>query len=237
MAEYKIQDTTLTAIANSIRAKTGGSSPILTENMSSEINGITTPSLEGTAIPVGEPVERIYFNTNLTIEETNAYLSQLTYVQTPLADVPISLIWACVNESLDGHIFFATDIGDNRYEIYYMNSMANDIQVYIFSTSGWWYIPLTSLGANSVYPPDFLVNGMSFKVTPSGSFCPTDFQGLPIGLENEKIKNVMSITPFAAEGIAPIGTLQVTANGTYDVTAKASVVVAIPTYDGTVVIG
>ena len=42
MAEYKIQDTTLTAIANSIRAKTGGSSPILTENMASEINGIET---------------------------------------------------------------------------------------------------------------------------------------------------------------------------------------------------
>ena len=40
--EYSIKTSTLTAIADSIRAKTGGSDPILTEDMASEIEGIDT---------------------------------------------------------------------------------------------------------------------------------------------------------------------------------------------------
>ena len=42
MAEYLIQDTTLTAIADAIRAKTGGAEVILPENMAAEITGIVT---------------------------------------------------------------------------------------------------------------------------------------------------------------------------------------------------
>ena len=41
-SEYTVKRETLTAIADSIRAKTGGSDPILTENMASEIEGIET---------------------------------------------------------------------------------------------------------------------------------------------------------------------------------------------------
>ena len=46
-------------------------------------------SVEGTAIPVGVAPQRVYFNLNNTIEQTNAYLSQLTYVQTDLFEYPI----------------------------------------------------------------------------------------------------------------------------------------------------
>ena len=41
-SEYSVKRETLTAIADSIRAKTGGSNPILTEDMASEIEGIET---------------------------------------------------------------------------------------------------------------------------------------------------------------------------------------------------
>ncbi len=42
MAEYLIQDSTLTEIANAIRAKTGGTDPIPVPNMAEQIAGITT---------------------------------------------------------------------------------------------------------------------------------------------------------------------------------------------------
>lgn len=42
MAEYLIQDTTLTAIANSIRAKTGGTANLTPAQMATEISGIST---------------------------------------------------------------------------------------------------------------------------------------------------------------------------------------------------
>ena len=40
MAEYTIQDTTLTAIGDAIRAKTGGKELIVPENMPTEIENI-----------------------------------------------------------------------------------------------------------------------------------------------------------------------------------------------------
>lgn len=42
MAQYLIQDTTLTGIADAIRGKTGGSDPILVSDMATQIEGITT---------------------------------------------------------------------------------------------------------------------------------------------------------------------------------------------------
>lgn len=63
MAEYKIQDTTLTAIADAIRGKTGGTEPIVTSDFPTAIEGISAggvakaaynlygvPTLSGSAI-------------------------------------------------------------------------------------------------------------------------------------------------------------------------------------------
>ena len=46
MAEYLIQDSTLTEIADAIREKTGSTSSIRTENMASMIRGISSGGLE-----------------------------------------------------------------------------------------------------------------------------------------------------------------------------------------------
>lgn len=40
MAEYLIQDTTLTGIANAIRGKTGGTDPVAVSDMAAQIDGI-----------------------------------------------------------------------------------------------------------------------------------------------------------------------------------------------------
>ena len=55
---------------------------------------------EGTAIPVGQPVSKIYFNTNNTIEETNAILSQLTFVDLGFGS-PMCLVYA---NTIDGDV-------------------------------------------------------------------------------------------------------------------------------------
>ena len=46
MSEYLIQSETLTGIADAIRGKTGGSSPISVSNMASEISGIASGGLK-----------------------------------------------------------------------------------------------------------------------------------------------------------------------------------------------
>ena len=69
--EYSIKTSTLTAIADSIRAKTGGSDPILTENMASEIEGIDTaePWDESFTVKEGAVIENL---TQLMIDTWGA---------------------------------------------------------------------------------------------------------------------------------------------------------------------
>jgi hypothetical protein len=169
-------------------------------------SGGGTAPVEGTAIPVGVPVEKIYFNTALSVEETNAYLSQLTYVQTELFDYPIYVVWACGDEqgTLTGLIVLA-DITTNHFIIreitiadltYY--SRLYDTQIDDDGShrpevnNGYSYLILgDKLWA---LPCNCILGGVGDK-TPL-----TDLDGLPIGAENEKIKNVLSITPFWASG-------------------------------------
>lgn len=154
---------------------------------------VPIPALEGTAIPVGEPVERIYFNTNLTVEETNAYLSQLTYVQTDLFESPIACphIMSYDSETVIA-IIIEKDAAWANYAItiYRVNFSDSSKNYYLKIYDDGWYIER----ALSV---DCSINGYWVGLSYPSL---TDFNGLPIGLENEKIKNVMSITPFVAEG-------------------------------------
>lgn len=155
---------------------------------------------EGTAIPVGQHVDRIYFNTELPVEEMRAYLSQLTYIQTPLLEAPLCAIYVNTANGQTGFFVIATKISNNDYAILCITNVANgefasiygthlvDIQdqgyyngwqkAYNFAYAGYVQLDLT---VNSI-----AVNGASIA----------DFSGLPVGAENEKIKNVLSITPF-----------------------------------------
>lgn len=200
----------------------------LTTNGTHNVSGKKTakvnvpiPQLEGTAIPVGEPVERIYFNTNLSIEETNAYLSQLNYVQTPLNEMPLNVLYA----SSDGGELFALIAFEAGEEGYYISLLRSSISVSPFSST--WVFRGNAYGWNVILENNSgyydIVGSISSASEYEGYSPLTNFQGLPIGLENEKIKNVMSITPFVAEGIIPVGTLEITENGTYPVGDKESV--------------
>ena len=158
---------------------------------------------EGTAIPVGEVVDRIYFNTELPVEEMRNYLSQLTYVQTPLLESPLCAIYAKPTGDNTGIFIFATIARDNEYSIECVTNIVTQEFATLYFT-----VSADDSGKNS---PSY--NGWQkayrFKqsnaeeqfdigVDSLGVFGAsiTDFNGIPVGAENEKIKNVLSITPF-----------------------------------------
>lgn len=159
---------------------------------------------EGTAIPYGQPVNRIYFNTESTKEEKDALLSQLTYVDVGLAN-PVSFIYAnTLNGDVGNYIYAANDNG--TYEIILLMGLTAETakqytiyNSYFDSPGGWWtHSELAFLyevnGHNhGVYQT--LMIPYAMDMIDSGTTL-TEFMGVPIGTENEKIKNVLSITPF-----------------------------------------
>lgn len=152
--------------------------------------GGVVPVVEGTAIPVGEVIDRIYFNTNLTIAKTNAILSQLTYVQTPLFEYPLYVPFLYD----DGDELFTVLIikADNQYIIWLNRSgdISTAQPVGVFDSRGWrTYFSGT----------DFDIEGEMSSVYAQQKYSLSEWNGIPIGAENEKIKKVISITPFLAQ--------------------------------------
>jgi hypothetical protein len=148
--------------------------------------GGNTAPIEGTAIPVGVPVEKIYFNTNLSVEETYAYLSQLTYVQTPLLEYPINII-AANEKNGDYRAILAFKYDDGSYDLEFITSVANSLSVVLFNENG---IATAFLDYEQGAKAD-IYSVYTYFFNPL-----SDFNGIPVGAENEKIKNVLSITPF-----------------------------------------
>ena len=162
-----------------------------------EEGGGTCPSVEGTAIPVGVTVNKIYFNTNLSVEETNAYLSQLTYVDVG-AGVPVHVVaHSAYGEKGVRCLLVVLKIAENDYQICMFGA---DLQNTDFTTydshafyksitGGWEFGFVVATDWNGVLSCiDWYANIYN------------DFNGIPVGADNEKIKNVLSITPFGAGG-------------------------------------
>ncbi len=161
--------------------------------------GGSVAPVEGTAIPVGSAPGQIYFNVNNIREETDAYLSQLTYVQTDLFEYPISLI--C------GYLFNEKPV--IVYAEQKLTPLGHCYAIYCFVLDS--IIELYNSAKNDyvLYNNGFVVEDLDLVQRCSGALVfrlkddvtvLTDFYGLPLGLENEKIKNVLSITPFGASG-------------------------------------
>lgn len=94
MSNYLIDDVTLTDIADAIRSKTGGSTPILTENMPSEIAGISG----GGCVIDGESIsEELSFGS--------AYIA-------PMVALENSTYYVMHCQKVDGRLFYLTS--DNK---------------------------------------------------------------------------------------------------------------------------
>lgn len=75
MSEYLIQDTSLTAIANAIRAKTGGAANLTPAQMATEIAGITT-------------VENVEWHQD--VEAVRNYIANVNYADVPYTESSIA---------------------------------------------------------------------------------------------------------------------------------------------------
>lgn len=154
---------------------------------------------EGTAIKAGEVYEKIYFNTKLTYPEIYDIVASLNFIQTPLYSNPIYPIYANTGDGSTGTFWLAIQ-GNGYYqisEIYDISNPDDGVCYWYFGgfndgfnkTNGWRYwteYPISLDVSMLIAGVPIYSNGVSL----------TDFSGLPIGTENEKIKNLISATPF-----------------------------------------
>lgn len=146
----------------------------------------------GTAIPADETGIRIFFNHSNTITETNAILSKLTFVQTPFLEYPVYLVYANFFTSTIGAVIVVINLG-GEYIISVVDNVNAGSGTDLYNSlngnnegsfNGWNEL-CTDLG-----------NALPQGILPGTAAALTDFNGIPVGAENEKIKNVISVTPF-----------------------------------------
>ena len=161
-------------------------------------------TVEGTAIPQGTAPTYVYFNLNNTIEQTNAYLSQLTYVQTDLFEYPVYGICGYLLNDIP-ILMFAIALKEEGSELHKIcvarGNIINDIYSagkILDTTVMSEYYENNGFKIFDADPYSFLSRAMGFCTTATETTPLTDFMGLPLGLENEKIKNVLSTTPFTS---------------------------------------
>lgn len=142
---------------------------------------------EGTAIPSEKRIELIYFNINNTKEETNAILSQLTFIQTDLLPDPLYPILASSGGSFSKPLYLFVVKNGEEYTIMGSIDIASGEAWRVYCSEEW-------AGVNG-WISDFSMPCVASAVFIGGRSA-SEFMGMPVGAENEKIKNVLSITPF-----------------------------------------
>lgn len=129
---------------------------------------------KGTTVPNSGYIEKVYFNTSLSIEEVVNELEKLTYVLTPFLSHPVSPLLFSENGS---PVIFAVK-GEYRggifYEINYSTDIINRVYEKVFSDSVGWKKDLC------------IINSSVIDI----------FSEIPVGTENDKISSLFSITQF-----------------------------------------
>lgn len=160
--------------------------------------------LQGTVVPNNGIVEKLYFNTNMPISELKEILnSSITWTDASVLDssladagfefypvlaytreagttiVPYVLAMKRYTKDIAGHKTGEIDMAliDMPY--------FNEVEVFYVDANGGW-----DKFANPYY--------LGFEVIP-------ELNGLPIGSQNEALKNVISITPFEVVGAEVTG--------------------------------
>lgn len=205
-----------------------------------EGGGGSSASLTGTPVPVGEYVERIYFNTLKTEEEVEEVLSKLTYRDITLGGNTnkSNIVWGGTGYVTKGLcITKYTDQETDRYNIVLVQIREDHLSegYVIYDSYGGWKQDIMLI-EDQTYAISYIIpNAESI----------TEFMGVPIGTQNELLKDIISSTPFACKGgsgevvevipegyIKPEGTLEIVNNGRYYVPEYAIVDVNVEAQGG-----
>lgn len=112
MAEYLIQDSTLTAIGNAIREKTKKTDAILVSDLASEISGISTgvelnfEVVGGTTEPTDKHENMIWINTNTEIANWSFNPN------TPSVALETGTVWFKINTSSNAELNILEDTNE-----------------------------------------------------------------------------------------------------------------------------
>ena len=143
---------------------------------------------QGTPVPNSGYVEKLYFNTNLPIDEVMELLASLPYVLTPFLGFPLYPI--LFSNSGSPVIFVVkVEMSDamTRYEIQYATDIVNQVSEVIFAG-------IDSEGAG----PLPLLDGKFWSMSECETNCDviSNYSGINVGANNEVISKLVSITPF-----------------------------------------
>lgn len=153
----------------------------------------TGGSAGGTAVPNSGNVEKVYFNTALSADEIINLIKDLTYIEISGLTDRGNIILATSDYSLAIAIVYhdtSTGNSSTTFSMYVVNPAVGDLIdtiVYYDSTNGLnWEFNEYSINSEVI----------------------NDLMGMPVGVENELIKNLVSTTPFGS-GSAGSGIVEV----------------------------
>lgn len=155
-----------------------------------EVEQLPVVEYSGTVVPNSGMVETIHFNTNLSTNEVVKELEKLTYVETPLAPFPVSVLFATEDFS---KVIIATKYTYTSGDL----SGQVDYDIYEFTNFGQDSETTTTLFSTMLTQPEDagwkVENGYYIEANKNVI---NDYSGLPIGTENDKISSLFSLTPI-----------------------------------------
>ena len=175
-------------------------------------NNVSSNAYEGTAVPTNQVVEKIYFNHYLSDEEWVSMLDTLTYIETPLLPIPICPIYF----SSTGNPIIIIENHSTITRSVYNFTAITDISTQTFTNLAQFqkvtdnmidqYVHLWNTTISNSLNSDYSYNANAYGID--------NYSGLPIGYNNELLKNYISITPFELSNNGGSGNMN--ANPRYD---------------------
>lgn len=141
-----------------------------------------------TKVPNTGTIEKLYFNTNLSEEEVTNYINDANLNFIKIGDRTVYL-FAIDTEALNGIGIFK--LGENKYAINQANFTTLSTENILFHTS-----ELTNSQNVQGWESELKNNNGLYKVTFNTA---SNYQNMPIGQQNELLKDLISMTPFGKQ--------------------------------------
>lgn len=181
MAEYLIQDTTLTGIADAIREKTGGTDPVAVSDMAAQIEGIQAGGGGNDVLDalIDRSITEISSSSATSIGDSAFYsCSELTTADFPVAATIVGYAFDSCSALTTVNFPAATSIGDSAFDscskLKSLLLRGNNVCT-LSSTNTFSSTPISS-GTGYIYVPSALIE--QYKAATNWSTYAAQFRAL-----------------------------------------------------------